>query len=79
MITTIKDGSEVELGETLVDVVLRAGYGDRTVRLGGRAQAVRCLLACIASPEIEVRWQMILARTDRLYAGSLSCGVFFLN
>lgn len=52
---TLKDGSEINLGEELVDIVLRAGAGDTTVRLGGRAQAVRCLLACVASPEIEVK------------------------
>lgn len=55
MVTALKDGGRVNLAEIVVDIVLRAGEADQTVRRGGRAQAVRCLLACVASPEIEVR------------------------
>lgn len=55
MVATLDDGTTVTLADTVVDVVLEAGAADQTVRRGGRAQAVRCLLACVASPEIQVR------------------------
>lgn len=53
--TTLKDGSSANLGEILVGVVLRTGLKDKTVRRGGRAQAVRCLFSCVSSPEIQAR------------------------
>lgn len=59
MVTTLKDGTRVNLAEILVDVVLQAGAADTTVRRGGRAQAVRCLLACVASPEIDVHGERL--------------------
>ncbi|CAM9340367.1 unnamed protein product [Ectocarpus sp. 13 AM-2016] len=45
--TTLKDGSSANLGEILVGVVMETGSRDKTVRRGGRAQAVRCLLSCV--------------------------------
>lgn len=54
-VTTLKDGSSANLGEILVGVVLSTGSRDKTVRRGGRAQAVRCLLSCVSSTEIQVR------------------------
>lgn len=51
--TTLKDGSSANLADILVDVVLLAGAKDKTVRRGGRAQAVKCLLSCVTSPEIQ--------------------------
>ncbi|CAM9678318.1 unnamed protein product, partial [Ectocarpus sp. 12 AP-2014] len=33
---------------------METGSRDKTVRRGGRAQAVRCLLSCVTSTEIEV-------------------------
>ena len=53
-VTTRRDGSPVNLAEIMVVIVLHAGSKDKTVRRGGRAQAVRCLLSCVSSTEIEV-------------------------
>ncbi|CAM9469425.1 unnamed protein product, partial [Scytosiphon promiscuus] len=57
--TTLQDGSSAVLSEILVDVVLRAGSRDKTVRRGGRAQAVRCILSCVSSTEIQVHGQKL--------------------
>lgn len=53
--TTLKDGSPANVSDILVDAVLRAGSQDKTVRRGGRAQAVRCILSCVSSTEIQAR------------------------
>ena len=53
-VTTRRDGSPVNLAQVMVAIVLHAGSKDETVRRGGRAQAVRCLLSCVSSTEIEV-------------------------